>query len=94
VAPIAPRHGSFPDLITDGVDGALFEPHDVSGLAGVLRQVDERPERFVELGSQGRRTYEQRFSPDVVLDKLLGVYRFALANPVVPRPRTVGRSAS
>ncbi|HEY4571233.1 MAG TPA: glycosyltransferase, partial [Kribbella sp.] len=26
VPPLASGHGSFPDLITDGVDGALFEP--------------------------------------------------------------------
>lgn len=81
VAPIAPARGSFPELVTDGVDGALFAPNDPAALAGVLDEVDREPGRFVEYGRQGRTTYQKRFHPTTNLEELLAVYRFAVDNP-------------
>jgi glycosyltransferase involved in cell wall biosynthesis len=77
VPPIASAHGSFPDLITADVDGALFTPGDASALARVLRQVDTAPEHFADLGRRARLTYEQRFNPDDNLEQLVSIYRFA-----------------
>ena len=83
VAPIAPAHGSFPELVTDGIDGALFTPHDPRDLVRVFRQVDEHPEKYIGYGQQGRFTYEKRFAPSANLEELLAIYRFAIAHPVV-----------
>ena len=40
---LASGHGSFPSLITDGVDGALFEPGGPDALAKLLLDVDATP---------------------------------------------------
>ena len=86
VAPIAPAHGSFPDLVSDGVDGALFTPDEPQELVRLLRQVDTTPERYIDYGRQGRLTYETRFAPDVTLEKLLQVYTFAIEHPIEAPP--------
>ncbi len=86
VAPIAPARGSFPELVTHGVNGALFTPDDPVALAQVLGDVDREPERYVEYGRQGRTTYEKRFHPAANLEELIEVYRFAISNPIGRAP--------
>jgi glycosyltransferase involved in cell wall biosynthesis len=81
VAPITPARGSFPELVTDGVDGALFAPGDPEALARTLEAVDAAPERFVEYGRRGRATYQQRFARGANVDALVSVYQFAARNP-------------
>ncbi len=82
VAPLAPARGSFPELVSDGVDGALFAPEDPLALAGVLRDVDMDPERYVGLGRRARATYEERFRTGANVAQLLDIYRFAVTNPI------------
>ncbi|HEY3563133.1 MAG TPA: glycosyltransferase [Kribbella sp.] len=79
---LATSHGSFPELITDGVDGALFDPHRPDELAKLLLDVDTAPDRYDDLGRNARSTYESRHDPQRNLQQLLDVYRFAVANPV------------
>ena len=81
VAPLAPAHGSFPELVSDGVDGMLFRPGDPESLAMALRAVDRDPGHFVELGRKGRVTHEQRFGPEANVEQLLGIYRYAVDRP-------------
>jgi glycosyltransferase involved in cell wall biosynthesis len=89
VPPIAAGHGSFVELITPGVDGALFRPGDPAALAQAIADVEVHPQRYENYGEQARRTYEQRFNPEQSLDQLLTIYRFAIAHPVsmkIPGP--------
>ena len=82
VPPVAPAHGSFPELVTDGVDGALFDPGDPVGLARVLADVDADAEAYVARGHRARATYCERFDPAAAVEQLLAIYRFAVDNPV------------
>jgi glycosyltransferase involved in cell wall biosynthesis len=82
VPPLASAHGSFPGLITDGVDGVLFEPGDPDALGRLLRDVDVNPDRYAQLGTQARTTYETQHRVDRNVGQLLDIYRFAVANPV------------
>jgi glycosyltransferase involved in cell wall biosynthesis len=82
VAPVAPAHGSFPELISDGVDGVLFEPGNPSSLAAVLADLDRDPGRYIALGRGGRRTWQQRFQEEDNVQQLLDIYRFAIAHPI------------
>jgi glycosyltransferase involved in cell wall biosynthesis len=82
VPTIASAIGSLPELVTDGVDGIVLEPGNVAALARVLREVDEEPARFEQLGRRARKTYEERFDPDANLEELLSIYRFAIENPI------------
>ena len=83
VAPMAAAHGAFPELITDGVNGLLFEPDDPAALAAALALAEAKDKTFEEYGAQARKTYEQRFNPADSMQELLGIYRFAVANPAL-----------
>lgn len=81
VPPIASALGSFPELITDGVDGVLFEAGNASALAEAFCDVELNPERYKALGRAAQRTFERRFTSEVNLDQLMRVYRFAIQHP-------------
>jgi glycosyltransferase involved in cell wall biosynthesis len=81
VPPIAAGHGSFPELITPGFDGVLFSPGDPGALALAIADVDRNPGRYEVYGDQARQTYERRFDPQRSAEELLGIYRYAIANP-------------
>ena len=91
VPPIAAEHGSFPELITPGVNGVLFRPGDPAALALAVADAGAYPQRYETYGEQARKTYEQRFDPQESLEQLLEIYRFAITHPVLsqnlpPRP--------
>ena len=48
VPPVAADHGSFPELITPGADGALLRPNDPAALASALADIAEHPERYAD----------------------------------------------
>jgi glycosyltransferase involved in cell wall biosynthesis len=81
VPAVAAAHGSFPELIGDG--GILFEPGRADALSQALQAVDTDPSRVDRLGLRAQRTYEERFDPEVNLQQLLDIYRFAIEHPVV-----------
>jgi glycosyltransferase involved in cell wall biosynthesis len=78
---IAARHGSLPELVSDGANGALFRPGDAGDLASVLEGVAADPERWRHLGAEARRTYEAKWDPEANLAQLIEIYRFAIQNP-------------
>jgi glycosyltransferase involved in cell wall biosynthesis len=82
VPPVAAAHGSFPELITSGVNGALFDPGDPLALGRAIADVERSPEQYATYGEQARKTYEERFDPAGNLEELLAIYRFAIAHPV------------
>ena len=82
VPSIASNHGSFPELITGGADGALFRPGDPDDLARLLTAVDADPKQFESFGRNARTTYEKRHDPDRSIEHLLDIYRFAIERPV------------
>jgi glycosyltransferase involved in cell wall biosynthesis len=82
VPPIAAGHGSFTELITSGVDGALFSPGDPTALAAAIADIERNPERYEVYGDQARKTYEHRFDPQRSVEELLEIYRFAITHPV------------
>lgn len=87
VPPVAAGHGSFPELITDGVDGVLFRPGDPASLASALADADANSGRFEEYGRQARKTYNHRFNPADSLRELLRIYECAIAHPLEPAGR-------
>ncbi len=89
IPPIAPAHGSFPELIVDGKDGVLFPPGDASALAVVLERVARCPQSFDEMGDRARDAYEERFEPESNLRQLEAIYRFAIRHPVWLEPGEV-----
>ncbi len=81
VPSVASSHGSFPELIRDGVDGLLVEPGNARALAAVFQDIDTQPERYMALGHAARQTYEQRYTESANIRQLLAIYQYALENP-------------
>ena len=81
VPPVASAHGSFVEMITDGVDGMLYPPGDVGALARHLQGIESSPNRLLELGKAAKKTYEKRFTAAKNVAELEAIYRFAIDNP-------------
>ena len=91
-AAVASAHGAFPELVTHGSDGALFPPTDVDALVEILGDIDDNPQRWDRYGERGRQTYQNRFSPDAGVARLLDIYGFAVEHPVARPSRSSGTS--
>lgn len=81
VPSVASHHGSFPELIEDGVDGVLVQPGSTLALTTVFQDIERHPERFQTLGRAARRTYQQRFTLRANVEQLVQIYRFAISRP-------------
>ncbi|WP_413761389.1 glycosyltransferase [Streptomyces sp. MMBL 11-3] len=79
VPAVAAGHGAFTELVEDGGTGLLHRPGEAASLAACLRRITADPARNREMGQAARRRYEQRFSPQVGLERLLEEYRTAIA---------------
>jgi len=88
VPPIAPAHGSFPELISPGLDGVLFSPADPAALAQAFADLRANPERYAAYGARARESYETRFNPEARIKRLVEIYEFAVANPACTQPGT------
>jgi glycosyltransferase involved in cell wall biosynthesis len=88
VAVVASARGSLPELVDEGVTGALFNPDEPEALVRILQQVDQDAELFMRFGRAGRTAFERRFHADVIVDELLKIYGFAVSNPAVTPRRT------
>ena len=102
-AAVASAHGAFPELVSPGTDGALFPPTDLDALVDILVDIEDNPRRWDEYGRKGRQTYRSRFNPEVNVDRLLEIYRFAVEHPIdrsggsgliADQPRRASRSPS
>jgi glycosyltransferase involved in cell wall biosynthesis len=80
--PVATAHGSFPELITPDSDGLLFAPDEPAALGRAIASADASPERFEKLGARARATYEERFDPEISIDRLLQIYQYAVDHPI------------
>ena len=78
VPAIAPAHASFPDFIRSDRDGILVDPGSAPALAEAMATLVARPERSLALGAEARRTYDERYRPEVVTAQLLDVYEAAI----------------
>jgi glycosyltransferase involved in cell wall biosynthesis len=81
-APVVSAHGAFPELVTQGIDGALFPPSNIDAFIDIVADIDDNPQRWAQYGGQARQTYESRFSPDASIARLLEIYRFAVEHPI------------
>ena len=80
---VGSRLGGIAELVRDGVDGLLFSPGDVLGLAAAVRQLVEQPSRLASLRAGLRRP---RTMGDLALETAT-VYRTLLAEHGSPSTR-------
>jgi glycosyltransferase involved in cell wall biosynthesis len=71
---ISANAGGPGEYIIDGREGLLHEPGDVEGLAAALRRAAADPDLRAAIAAGGRKKAFE-FTPDVVVPKLLDLYR-------------------
>jgi glycosyltransferase involved in cell wall biosynthesis len=83
---VGSRIGGIPELISEGVDGFLFEPCDDADLAAKIAMLLQDDERRAGMGQAGRRKMEDEFSPDAYYDGTLEIYRRVIADRETSSP--------
>jgi glycosyltransferase involved in cell wall biosynthesis len=77
-APVAAaRVGGVPDLVRDGENGWLFDPHDLRSIAGAMQKLidDPDPGRAARARAEAR----ERFHPRTIAARHLEIYRQVIA---------------
>lgn len=70
---VSTRISGIPELITDGADGLLVEPHDPAALALAMARVLTDPDFAGRLSRAGRRKVERLFDIRTTTDRLHGL---------------------
>lgn len=76
---IASKVGGLPEIVDDGVTGLLFEPGNAEVLAQKMKLLWENPELCRRMGEAGREKARREYSEDVYYERLITVYRRAIA---------------
>jgi glycosyltransferase involved in cell wall biosynthesis len=79
VPTVVTRVGGNPEAITDGENGFLVPVEDDAAAAERLLYLLRDPQLGVKIGENGRNSVQTRFSADVMIQKLIDVYRDLLA---------------
>ena len=79
VPSVVTRVGGNPEAISDGENGFLVPVGDDAAAAEKLLALLRDPERAANIGENGRNSVQTRFSADVMIRNLIGVYHDLLA---------------
>ena len=72
---IATRVGGNPEIIVDGTNGVLVPARSPVALAAAMRRLADAAQTRHTFGREGRRTVEQHFRIDEMVDRYARVYR-------------------
>ena len=75
---ISTKVGSIPEVITDGVEGYLIEPGDIESLADRIFRLGQDVALRKRMGRAARERIERYYSLDVVVKRLMQVYKEVL----------------
>ncbi|MBI5971500.1 MAG: glycosyltransferase family 4 protein [Deltaproteobacteria bacterium] len=79
---IASRIGGIPEVVSDGVNGLLFESKNVSSLIEAVGKAERiGAEGYGVMSVEARRCVETRFNKDIYYEKLMDVYGEASGRP-------------
>jgi len=78
---IATPVGAIPEIMTSGRNCILVPPGDVEALAAAMLKLKTEPGVATELSVQGRALYDQKFTMDAYMEKLLAIYEQVLSRP-------------
>jgi glycosyltransferase involved in cell wall biosynthesis len=76
---VASNVGAIPDIIEDGVNGSLVPPSDYNALSKTINDLLENRAKRELYGINGRETVTRCFSWEVVLGRLIQIYKQILA---------------
>ncbi len=76
---IAANAGVAPEIVKDGKTGNLFRSGDSRDLAVHVQWLWDRPDESKRMGTESRREYEQKYTPEQNYQMLLEIYSKAMA---------------
>ena len=62
-------------IVEDGVNGYRFAPGDAKALAAILHKLAADPASAKKMGESGRKILQERFTPDLMVDRYLRLYQ-------------------
>lgn len=71
---VGSNNGGIPEMITDGQDGFLRSPEDLSGWVTVVKTLLRNPELRRRIGKSARKTVEERFTLGKMIEKIARIY--------------------
>jgi glycosyltransferase involved in cell wall biosynthesis len=74
---LAPRLGAMQSMVSDGLNGALFDPLAPRSLAAQVRRLFSEPELLRRMREGSRRDYLVRYTEDISYAMMMDVYRKA-----------------
>jgi len=72
---VATAVGEVPQIVTDGETGRLVKPKDADGLAKRIEAIINNPLLGKKMGEAGRRRMEQKYSWEIICEKLEKAYQ-------------------
>jgi glycosyltransferase involved in cell wall biosynthesis len=72
---VVSRIGSINEIVEDDVTGVKFSPGDPTGLARCVRDLAGNPTRLSRLREQARKCFEDHYTGDKNLERILAIYR-------------------
>lgn len=78
---LSTRVSAIPELISDGVNGALVPPGDRAALSADLARLIGAPDERARLGAAGAATVRRRFAMDAGIDRLAALFGLAADEP-------------
>jgi glycosyltransferase involved in cell wall biosynthesis len=83
---VATRVGGIPEIVDDGIDGALIPPADSEALARSILELLENPDRRGRLAGAGRRKITARFR----FEEMVRSYEAIYANAILDQTWAAG----
>ncbi|MBA7651677.1 N-acetyl-alpha-D-glucosaminyl L-malate synthase [subsurface metagenome] len=72
---VATAVGEVPKIVPDGETGMLVKPKDVNGLVTKIETIINNPALGKKMGEAGRRRVEQKYSWEIICEKLERAYQ-------------------
>jgi glycosyltransferase involved in cell wall biosynthesis len=72
---VGSRSGAIPEVVEHGRNGLLFEPGDPEDLARALIELLHDPAKRSRMGTEARKTFEERFTLDREIQETEELYR-------------------
>jgi glycosyltransferase involved in cell wall biosynthesis len=81
---VACASGGAPEAVIDGQTGLLVPPGDADALVAALDRLLSSPDLRQRLGANGRRSVEQYFAADRMVDRVEAIYGRLIEAPAPP----------
>lgn len=72
---VQPALGAFPEIVTNTKGGVIYEPNTPDALASKLAEVITDSKKLKEMGKNGRKIVENKYSIDEVTKQMLSIYK-------------------